>query len=230
MFRPRTIAMGVLAAALAFFATSTAASAHDSLISSSPEEGQRLEAAPAEVSLRFTADVLPIGAAVIVSDAADRDWVSGEVVLVGDTVTAPLEAGMPDAGYELRWRVVSSDGHPISGLIPFTVGDGDGEPIVRSDRGNADGSGTAANPDDAQGQITDEGSEEPGGIPRVVWLGIGGAVVALAIAALIAFIRRRTRAGEAGDAGPDADAAPEPSTAAHPQHSRDDASSGQHSL
>ena len=141
MFRPRTIAMGVLAAALAFFATSTAASAHDSLISSSPEEGQRLEAAPAEDSLRFTADVLPIGAAVIVSDAADRDWVSGEVVLVGDTVTAPLEACMPDAGYELRWRVVSSDGHPISGLIPFTVGDG--ELIVRPADGSGDKSACA---------------------------------------------------------------------------------------
>lgn len=253
MFRPRIIAMGVLAAALAMFATSPAASAHDSLISSSPEEQQRLETAPTEVSLRFTAEVLPIGAAVIVSDAADRDWVSGEVVLVGDTVTAPLAAGMPDAGYELRWRVVSSDGHPISGLIPFTVGDG--ELIVRPADGSGDtsangnsangnsanGSDSSANSadDDAHGQLTDAGSAEPGGIPRVVWLGAGGAVIALAIAALIAFIRRRARAGEAAGspAAPEAGAGIDPvaeaaaaGTAADSQHSRDDASSGQHSL
>lgn len=253
MFRPRIIAMGVLAAALAMFATSPAASAHDSLISSSPEEQQRLETAPTEVSLRFTAEVLPIGAAVIVSDAADRDWVSGEVVLVGDTVTAPLAAGMPDAGYELRWRVVSSDGHPISGLIPFTVGDG--ELVVRPADGSGDtsangnsangnsanGSDSSANSadDDAHGQLTDAGSAEPGGIPRVVWLGAGGAVIALAIAALIAFIRRRARAGEAAGspATPEAEAGIDPvaeaaaaGTAADSQHSRDDASSGQHSL
>lgn len=198
MFRPRMFAMGVLVAAFAVFATSVPASAHDSLISSSPEPGARLDAAPAEVSLHFSDDVLTLGAALIVADGDGRDWVVGDVGIAGNTVSAQLNGVLPEAGYEIRWRVVSSDGHPISGIVPFTVGEG--TPLLRSavEDGGA-GSSTNTGPDAAvdpaqpeQGQIAEDG----GGIPRVVVLGLGGAVVALAIAAVIAFIRRRTRVGD----------------------------------
>ena len=210
MFRPRLFAMGVLVAAFAVFATSVPASAHDALIGSTPEPGARLTEAPAEVSLRFSDDVLTLGAAVIVADGAGRDWVVGDVRIAGNSVSAALDGPLPEAGYELRWRVVSSDGHPISGLVPFTVGEG--APLVRStadndgESGNTGSTGNNTNDDGAnnarpdvvvdttepaQGQV----SEGFGGIPRVVVLGVGGAVVALAIAALIAFTRRRARAG-----------------------------------
>jgi hypothetical protein len=29
---------------------------------------------------------------------------------------------MPEGSYQVRWRVVSSDGHPISGSFEFAVG------------------------------------------------------------------------------------------------------------
>ena len=45
------------------------AAAHDDLIGSEPAEGERLETAPESVSLRFTSEVLTIGAAVVVADA-----------------------------------------------------------------------------------------------------------------------------------------------------------------
>lgn len=200
MIRPRTLALGVLAAALAVSATSLPASAHDSLISSTPEPGERLASAPGEVSLRFSDDVLTVGSAIIVADAEGRDWVTSEVIILGDTVSAELDPGLPDAGYEIRWRVVSSDGHPISGLVPFTVGDG--TPIERT---APDPSPGDAERPGAPGTI-DTAAEEPGqvaggsgGFPRVIALGIGGAAIALAIAGVITLIRRRARAGTAPD-------------------------------
>lgn len=201
--------MGVLVAAFAVFATSVPASAHDALIGSTPEFGERLDAAPSEVSLQFSDDVMTLGAAVIVADSDGHDWVVGDVGIAGNTVTVQLDGVLPDAGYELRWRVVSSDGHPISGIVPFTVGEG--TPLVRS-TASADGAQNGPATDataPAQGQVDESpaGSDGSGnadgssnadsssGLPRPVALGIGGAAVALAVAALIAFLRRRPRAG-----------------------------------
>ena len=115
MFRTRVLAAGVVVASVVVLATAVPASAHDELISSSPVVGEVMPAAPEVVSLVFSKEVLPMGAAVIVVDQAGHDWVAAEAVLNEVTVTAELEPGMPAAGYELRWRVVSSDGHPISG-------------------------------------------------------------------------------------------------------------------
>ncbi len=63
------------------------------------------------------------GAVVLVVDASGKDWVSGDATVAGRPVTAALEPGMPTAGYQVRWQVVSEDGHPIAGVIPFTIGD-----------------------------------------------------------------------------------------------------------
>ena len=40
----------------------------------------------------------------------------------GRTVTLPIPAGLPEGPYVLTWRVVSSDGHPVSGALSFGVG------------------------------------------------------------------------------------------------------------
>lgn len=178
----RAVLAGVVVAAALVFATAVPASAHDELQSSSPSADENLPTAPDAVTLTFSGEVLTTGAAVIVVDAAGRDLVVGEPEIVETTVTAPLESGLPDGGYEIRWRVVSSDGHPISGIVPFTVGDG--EPLVReAPVGTAD---TAAS--------LDQSAQEDQTALRVVLIGIGGAVVAVALLTLITFLRRRARA------------------------------------
>lgn len=181
---------GAAAAVLAAFivtASSAPASAHESLASSSPTEGQQFDTAPSQVELVFTDEVLPEGAAIVVVDEAGEDWVDGDVAIDGSTVTVPLAAEMPDAGYQVRWRVVSGDGHPISSFIPFTVGDA--EPFTET------GEAASTTPPDATD--TDTAADErwePAGLPAwgLVALGVGGAVVATGLFFLIsAFIRRR---------------------------------------
>lgn len=177
MFRFRAVVAGMVVAAVAVLATGVPASAHDQLLSSSPAAGERLASAPEEISLSFSADVLDIGAEVVVADAAGVDWVGADPLLSAGVVTVPLRGELPAAGYEVRWRVVSSDGHPISGVVPFTVGDG--APLER----------VAAVP--TTDTAADAVAGDSAAIPRVVTVAAVGAGIALVIFTVFFLFRRR---------------------------------------
>ncbi len=185
-----TVAAAMLTAAVVVLGAAPTAQAHDELLDSTPASGERLSTAPASVSLTFSADVLTLGAVIIVVDADDRDWVTGDIAVQGGVVSAHMAEGMPADGYEVRWRVVSGDGHPISGVIPFTVGDG--APIVRQPVASDAATGpTAETNAQADSQIT----QEPG-LARVLVVGAIGAAIAAVVVALAFFIhRRRSRTG-----------------------------------
>lgn len=215
MPRSRPLVAGLAVAVVAMLASAAPASAHDKLISSDPAADQRLAEAPSAVTLTFSADVLDMGAAVVVSDGDGTDWVSAAPAVDGPTVTAAVDPGMPEAGYEIRWRVVSSDGHPITGVIPFTVGDGapldggaDVGPGGATPSPAAPGAvGTAGAGPGAQGgtrsSTQTQTAQEDEGPWRVVLVGAGGAAVAVALLALVQFLRRRSDADGADDAGTD---------------------------
>ncbi len=138
----------------------------------------------------------PAGESVTLTDGAGTDWVSDAPAIDGATVTAALDADMPDGGYEIRWRVVSSDGHPITGIVPFAVGDGE-EP------GAGPGpAAEAATPNSSQNQT----AQEDEGPWRVLLVGAGGAAVAAALFALVHVLRRRSDARGSDDAGNTPDA------------------------
>lgn len=183
--------------ALLVLAPATAASAHDELVSSSPAAGEQLSTAPESITLAFSAEVLTMGAAIMVVDADGTDWVASEPVVDYGEVTATLESGMPDAGYEVRWRVVSSDGHPISGVIPFTVGDA--EPLVAESAAPAQSQAAepgAAEPGAAEPgnpEEEEQGTTAEGGVPRALLVGGAAAIMAGAVFALVSVIRRRAR-------------------------------------
>ncbi len=100
----------------------TSASAHDELVSSTPGTNERFTAAPSSVALQFSAPLLKIGHEIRVIDAVSKNWVQGESVLARETLTQPLSPDLPPGEYQVRWRVVSSDGHPINGSYSFLVG------------------------------------------------------------------------------------------------------------
>lgn len=119
----RTLYAGLVAALSAFLLliSGTAASAHDHLVDSEPAAQAQLDASPTELTLTFSGEVLEMGAEVSLSDANDQTWAVGEPVVDGHEFSVPVTDALPDGSYTLLWRVVSSDGHPISGDIPFTV-------------------------------------------------------------------------------------------------------------
>ncbi|MFC4137814.1 MULTISPECIES: copper resistance CopC family protein [unclassified Microbacterium] len=184
----RTFAAGVAAAALVILATAVPASAHDELISSDPAADARLDVPPKEVTMVFSGELLVLddsdaGARAAVVDAAGKDWIDGDIVVNGDTVTIPLDPAMPEAGYQVRWQVVSEDGHPIAGVIPFTIGDA--KPMTTD-------SPASASPSPAAVDAQDEGAAA--GPPRALFIGLGGAVIAAAAYVLYLVIRRKKKA------------------------------------
>lgn len=168
---------------LAFGITLAAASpamAHESLASSSPAEGERLETAPSEIELVFKAEILDVGATIMVVDETGRDWAATDPQIDGASVTVALDPDMPDAGYQVRWRVVSGDGHPIESVIPFTVGGG--EPFTALDSA----------PAPAERSPGDEApAEKETGGGAYGWLLSGGVGVAAIIAVVLIYLNAR---------------------------------------
>lgn len=162
----------------------TSASAHDQLIDSSPSVDQHLDAAPTQIRLEYSAEIMDVGAAVILADAAGTDWTSGDPVLDGPTVTVPVDPELPDGAYTVRWRVVSSDGHAISGSIPFQVGVVTASPAPAS-------TPTPTEASTAAGSTTTPRTESA--FPwRTVGIAAAGAVLAGGLYALVLVLRRRS--------------------------------------
>ena len=98
------------------------ASAHDELVSSDPAADAAIETLPAQLTLTFSRELAPDPGAteLSVTDAAGTSLGDGEPSVDGTVVTQPL-AGAASGVVTLLWKVVSSDGHPISGELAFTV-------------------------------------------------------------------------------------------------------------
>ncbi|TFC94843.1 MULTISPECIES: copper resistance CopC family protein [Cryobacterium] len=167
-----------------------AAYAHDQVQSTLPADGEHVDSAPSAVTITFTDDILEIGAVILVVDDEERDWAEGEMRLDGSQGTQAVELGMPDGAYQVRWRVVSADGHPVSGAFAFAVGD-----AVLPDAGA--GAGATATPEpspDAQESAAADdaaaAADTGTGLPLAV-VGLIGALGGLAIFALFTVWRAK---------------------------------------
>ncbi len=177
-------AVVVAAAMTAALGGASAASAHDSLVSSSPAEGDSVSSL-SEVRLDFSANLLGAdgGNIVIVVGPDDRRYESACAELAGPTLTVPVALGDP-GDYSVEWRAVSSDGHPVSGVIPFTydgprVSDGAEQSPCASAAGVAE---AAAAP------------QSSGGISGLaLGLALGGGVVVLVGVLVVVILRSRPR-------------------------------------
>jgi methionine-rich copper-binding protein CopC len=112
----------VLLAAASILFSASAARAHEELASSDPASGATLDVLPAQLTLTFSGELLDDdGATVIaVTDAAGTSLVAGSPVVDDNVVTQPV-AGDASGAVTVVWKVVSSDGHPISGEYSFAV-------------------------------------------------------------------------------------------------------------
>ena len=113
---------GLLLAAAAVLMTGGPASAHDALIETDPAAGATLDALPAQITLAYSAAVLDEagGNVVTVTDAAGTALTDGDPTVDQNIVTQSL-TGQASGTITVTWRVVSSDGHPVSGEYTFVV-------------------------------------------------------------------------------------------------------------
>ncbi|WP_334077483.1 copper resistance protein CopC [Paenibacillus sanfengchensis] len=102
------------------------AAAHASVVGSYPASGSTLQAPPESVYVQFNEPIEPAFSSLEVLGPKGEQAVQGSPQLDNkrpDKLTASLKQGLPEGAYTLKWRVVSSDGHPVKGTILFQVGD-----------------------------------------------------------------------------------------------------------
>ncbi|HEY7720899.1 MAG TPA: copper resistance CopC family protein [Pedococcus sp.] len=112
--------LSLLLAVVSSLATALAASAHTELRSMAPASGSTATTAPTQVVLTFSEPVSTRFAAVTVTDGTGATVTDGRPTVSGATVTQPLRA-LRDGSYAVTYRVVSEDGHPVSGRASFSV-------------------------------------------------------------------------------------------------------------
>ncbi|GII62242.1 hypothetical protein Skr01_23270 [Sphaerisporangium krabiense] len=99
--------------------------AHDSLKSSSPAKNAVVSGLD-KIELEFSARVnFP---AVVLTDASGKRYEAGSPRAEGPKVVQNVTGPLPSGDYVIAWRVVSSDGHPVEGEIPFKVNAPGGAP------------------------------------------------------------------------------------------------------
>lgn len=125
------VCLGVLiasAVAAVLLLVSGAAEAHTDLVSSNPAEGEVLPSAPGEITLSFTDDMaeefsklsltIDGAEAVALKPSTDGGKVSAAVPV--DAWPASV-AGPEPVAWSVSYRVVSADGHPITGKLAFSA-------------------------------------------------------------------------------------------------------------
>lgn len=96
------------------------ASAHAELRSSSPADGASLKVAPEVVQLVFGEALLSGGSAVTATNSGTSLRLElGKPQLSGRKLTVSWPEDAPAGQYRVAFRVVSADGHPITGSIRF---------------------------------------------------------------------------------------------------------------
>lgn len=100
------------------------AAAHADLEKISPADATTVNAPPSVVVLTFSEDVSSTFAVVQVKGPGGESVSQGRPQVRGSVVTQPLAASLAAGRYTVAYRVVSSDGHPVSDTTSFSIAAG----------------------------------------------------------------------------------------------------------
>lgn len=207
--RSRTLALAVAGLLMLFgLVMGQAAQAHDQLVGSNPEDGAELDEQPEWIEMDFSGELQDVGTEVQVLQDGGDDVSAGEVTVEGTQVSSALPDDLTPGTYTVQWRVVSSDGHPISGEFDFTLTDavgagqeGGDEAAEGEDEGAAELGGAAVDqPEEGaqeQGALSEDASSSGMSTPMMILLGVGG----LAIVVLVVMLLTRKQKGLPGTPG-----------------------------
>ncbi|MFS2280636.1 copper resistance CopC family protein [Microbacterium sp. OR21] len=190
----------------AVLGTASPAAAHDELLSAYPEASATVSDAPAEISLTFTGELQRLEGATAIEVITEdgRNLVDDAPEISEATVTQNLSDQLVVGEVTVRWRVVSSDGHPISDEYTFTVettgAPPTSSPTSMSRPSPSEESTPTPTPtaESGYGDIHSQASTDLDALPVLV---VAGGAALLGSAALLMFMagrdrRRRDRAAQ----------------------------------
>lgn len=191
-------------------AVATPAQAHDELVSSYPEASSTITGSPAEITLSFSGELIAgMQSAAVEVIAPDGQNIATDAPSEdGTSITQHLAPNPPAGLFTVRWKVVSSDGHPISGEYTYTVAPTDAvpsspaaTPSTAPQTPEPTATATEAPADNGYG-----GETSGGGDTFAILAVVGGVVVlggALVIVLMVGRERRRRDRADAARAAQD---------------------------
>jgi methionine-rich copper-binding protein CopC len=178
-----------------FFGTSSPAFAHTDLIEAVPADGSELEVAPNSVIFTFNEELLEATVRVSITDESGAVVAKDVAESAGSVVTVPWPADLPVGAYSVSYRVVSGDGHPVTGEISFSYGSNDVSAESATENSEASSSVTEAEivqvePTEAVviDQAADANESSDNSLPAIL---IGVVIAGALITALLVWNRRR---------------------------------------
>src|SRR6266567_788234 len=111
-------------AGIALAATAPAASAHATLLFTSPAADSAVPVPPDAITLTFNEPVTLVGTPVTLAGPGGRKIALGAARKSGgrNVVTVPVAARLPDGVYTVSWQVISADGDLVGSQYEFAVG------------------------------------------------------------------------------------------------------------
>jgi methionine-rich copper-binding protein CopC len=97
------------------------ASAHSKLVSTSPIDGAVLDVPPSSVEFIFDETLLEGTETISINDEQGNVIVTAPATVDGDTISLPWPAQASEGVFQAAYRVVSGDGHPVTGAITITI-------------------------------------------------------------------------------------------------------------
>lgn len=153
------------------------AAAHAELMGSSPTEGSAPTPPPA-VELTFSDPLKPPFTTIALTDGSGRPVATPSPAVAGNKATLSFTGTAPGP-YTVAYRVLSEDGHPITGKISFTVQQG--TPTTQPS--------TALAPPPAAPAPAPAAADQ--GTPGAVWWLVGVAAAVLVVGGGVFFTFRR---------------------------------------
>jgi methionine-rich copper-binding protein CopC len=171
----RKLLVGFGVAVAFLVGTATPALAHNVLISTDPPNGASMATGPAKVSLTFDQYVqnANVNQVAVTGPGGQTQWSQGPVQVSDNIVSTPLLPLGPAGEYTIGYRVLSADGHPVTGEVKFT--------LTRAGTGTPASAGPANPASSGAGSST---ANDSGGVP--IWAWIAGAVVLLGVGLTVA--------------------------------------------
>jgi methionine-rich copper-binding protein CopC len=205
--RKRRLVSALACAFVALFSTlawpASPAQAHNELKSSTPSAGARLAAAPQQIRLVFNQKVEP-GFTTVTLKVADKPTMTLTAREEGPSVTADVpssatgaQAAGGSAAWEVDYRVVSADGHPINGSISFGVASAGPPPTTTTVPSSTPPTPTPAASSAPPANVSATGGGRPTGEdqrPIPLMLLVGGVIV-LAVGAAVWLTRAKAAQG-----------------------------------
>jgi copper resistance protein C len=195
MTRGRRLVTVLLTACVALLLGAAPAFAHTRLEGSNPVDKSSVDSAPSTVSLQFNEDVQSEFAAITVVGPDGTQYQTGGVTAGGGQVSTAVSPLGPAGTYQVGYRVVSDDGHPVQGKLSFTLTAPGPGAAASASAAAAPQTAPAAAPSAAPAApevAPQAATQQSGGTP--IWPWLVGAVVLVAAGAVVAL-----RLGRRGD-------------------------------